>query len=305
MSTRAAYLLVMAVGLASAGAPPLSGQAATPAPRRISYGNDTTSFGELLVPPGRGPFPVAALIHGGCWRAARGSFADMRPIAQALAGRGIASWSIEYRRVGHPGGGWPGSYRDLSDAADFLRTLAATYPLDLSRVVLVGHSSGGYFAAWLAGRHHLPANSPLTGAPQISPVGLVVLDAFLDPRVIDSRGVDGRLYCGEPTLPGLFGGEASSVPDHVRQASPLTLLPFGIPQEYVVSSLRYPVTPLRPLAGGRTTFPVLDYPALARAAGDSVVVQIVQGADHFDFLKPTSPAWPATETAILRVLQRP
>jgi hypothetical protein len=27
----------------------------------------------------------------------------------------------------------------------------------------VGHSSGGYFAAWIAGRHHLPAGSPLVG----------------------------------------------------------------------------------------------------------------------------------------------
>jgi acetyl esterase/lipase len=229
----------------------------------------------------------------------------MRPMAQVLASRGIASWSVEYRRVGHPGGGWPGSYRDLADATDFLRTLAVSYPLDLKRVVLVGHSAGGYFAGWLAGRHHLPPESPLTGAREISPIGLVVLDAFLDYRVIDSRGVDGHLFCDEPTLPGLFGGDPSSTPDHVRQASPLALLPFGIPQEYVVSSLRYPVTPPRPLAGGRTTFAVLDYPALARAAGDSVDVQVVPEADHFDFLKPTSAAWPAVEAAIVRVLQRP
>jgi acetyl esterase/lipase len=298
-------LFAVAVELASMSLAPLSGQTGSDAPRRITYGNESTSFGELRVPSGQGPFPVAVLIHGGCFRAARGSFADMRPMAQVLASRGIASWSVENRRVGHPGGGWPGSYRDLADATDFLRTLAVSYPLDLKRVALVGHSAGGYFASWLAGRHHLPPESPLAGTREISPIGLVVLDAFLDYRVIDSRGVDGRLFCDEPTLPALFGGDPSSTPDHVRQASPLALLPFGILQEYVVSSLRYPVTPPRPLAGGRTTFAVLDYPALARAAGDSVDVQVVPEADHFDFLKPTSAAWPAVEAAIVRVLQRP
>lgn len=298
-------LFIVAVELASVSPAPLSGQIRTDSARRIPYRNEPTSFGELRLPSGQGPFPVAVLVHGGCFLANRGSFADMRPIAEVLASRGIASWSVEYRAVGDPGGGWPGSYRDVADATDFLRTLAASYPLDLSRVILVGHSAGGYFVSWLAGRHHLPTDSPLTGTPAISAIGLVVLDAFLDYRVFDSRGVDGRLFCGEPILPALFGGDPRSRPDHVRQASPLALLPFGIPQEYVVSSLRYPVTPLRPLAGGRTTLAILDYPALARAAGDSIAVQVVPDADHFDFLKPTSAAWPAVEAAIVRVLRRP
>jgi hypothetical protein len=79
------------------------------------------------------------------------------------------------------------------------------------------------------------------------------------------------------------------------------LLPFGVPQAYVVSSLRYPVTPARPLAGGRTTLAVLDYPALANAAGDSVSVQIVPNADHFDFLKPGTNASGAVEPAIVKI----
>ncbi len=68
-----------------------------------------------------------------------------------------------------------------------------------------------------------------------------------------------------------------------------------------MSSLRYPVIPPRPLAGGRTTLAVLDYPALAKAAGDTVAVQVVDGADHFDFLKPGTNAWTAVEAAIVRM----
>ena len=48
---------------------------------------------------------------------------------------------------------------------------------------------------------------------------------------------------------------------------------------------------------------VLDYPVLAREAGDSVTVHIVPDADHFDFLKPASKAWPEVEAAIIRVLR--
>ena len=102
------------------------------------------------------------------------------------------------------------------------------------------------------------------------------------------------MFCDEPVLPRLIGGDPDSVPDQLRHASPLALLPFGVPQEYVVSSLRYPVTPARPLAAGRTTLAVLDYPMLAKEAGDSVTVQIVPDADHFDFLKPSTKAWPAS-----------
>jgi acetyl esterase/lipase len=292
--------------LVLAGSVLLQGQSGQVEPQRIAYGAESTSFGELRLPSGAGPFPVAVLIHGGCWLASRGGVdGGMQSVAVALANRGIATWNIEYRRVGHPGGGWPGSYHDLSTATDFVRTLAKSHPLDLSRVALVGHSSGGYFAGWIAGRRNLPSGSPLTSADPISLIGVVVLDAFLDYRVIDSRGVDGRLYCDEPISSRLFGGDPDTVPDHVRQASPLALLPYGVPQEYVVSSRRYPVKPARPLADGRTTLEVLDYPALARAAGDRITVHVVRDAEHSSFVNAKSPTWPAVEAAIVRVLSGP
>lgn len=272
-----------------------------PAPTRIAYGPEPTSFGELLVPPGQGPFPVVMLLHGGCWLAKGGSAESMRPMAAMLATHGIASWNVEYRRVGHSGGGWPGTYTDLSTATDYLADLAPTHPIDLRRVILAGHSSGGYFAAWIAGRHRLPAGSPLTGSVRVKPAGMVLLDAFIDPGVIDSKGVNGDWYCGEEILPRLIGGDQSTAADRLKQASPLAGIPFGIPQEYVVSSRRYPVTPQRPLADGRTTFAVADYPALARAAGDSVDISLVPDADHFDFTKPGTRAWSALEAAFVHI----
>jgi len=37
-----------------------------PADRRIQYGKDPMQFGELRLPKGKGPHPVAVVIHGGC-----------------------------------------------------------------------------------------------------------------------------------------------------------------------------------------------------------------------------------------------
>lgn len=291
MSAQRVILLFTAVCLA----------ATAQSPERVQYGTAKTSFGELTVPRGAGPFPVVMLLHGGCWAANLSGVEQMRPMAAMLAGHGVAVWNVEYRRVGHEGGGWPGSFHDVSDAFDYVRELARTRPLDVNKVIAAGHSSGGYFAAWIAGRQNLPKGNPLVGPSPLKPSGLVLLDAFLDPLVVGSRGVDGELFCAEGVMQGLIGGKPESVPGQLRQASPLELLPFGIPQAYIVSSLRYPVTPARPLAGGRTTYPVPDYPAMAREKGDQVTVELVPDADHMDFVKPSTRAWAALEAALVKM----
>ena len=282
----------------------VSALAQTQARKTIRYGSQPTSFGELQVPDGTGPYAVAVLIHGGCWRSDRGSTVSFRALADALEDAGIASWNIEYRRVGHDGGGWPGTFRDLADAVDMLPKLAHEHPLDLDRIFLVGHSSGGHFAAWLATRKVLPVTSEIRGEPAIDIAGVVLADAYIDPLVIDSTGVNGSLYCDDPLLERLIGGSPDDHADRLREFSPMAWLPWGLPQEYIVSSRRYPVTPHRPLADGRTTMKMLDYPALARAAGDDINVEIVDDADHFDFVKGGTAAWEAVRRAVIRSVER-
>jgi acetyl esterase/lipase len=261
-------------------------------PTTIKYGAEPTSFGELLLPDSKaGPFPVAVLIHGGCWRSDLGSTASFRAMANALAADGIATWNIEFRRVGHDGGGWPGTFLDLGKAVDLLPKLSREHPLDLNRIVLVGHSSGGHFAAWLASRKRLPKASAIRGEPAVMLRGVVLADAFIDPLVIDSKGVNGKLYCDDPVLERLVGGKPEARPEQLREISPIAWLPWGVRQEYVVSSRRYPVTPPRPLADGRTTMAMPDYPALARAAGDAINIEIVADADHGDFTKADTAAF--------------
>ncbi len=269
---------------------------------RISYGSESTSFGELTVPEGDGPFPVVAFVHGGCWSSDLGSTLGYRAMAAELAQAGIAGWNLEYRRVGHEGGGWPGTFLDLGNGINFLATLAQDYPLSVERLVIVGHSSGGHFAAWLATRPQLPSSSEIYTEAVVHPMGVVITDAFINPRVIDSTGVSGQIYCGEPVLERLMGGTPESHPEHLRQISPLEWLPWGIPQEYVVSTRRYPVSLPRPLADGRTTMTIPDYPALAVAAGDPIHVQVIHDAAHLRFYQPEEESYAATVLAIKRLL---
>lgn len=271
-------------------------------PIRIAYGDTPTSYGELSVPDGPGPFPVVMMLHGGCWLASRGAMEDYRPMARALLGDGIAAWNVEYSRVGHDHGGWPGTFRELGDALDYVAVLARVHPIDLARVVVLGHSSGGHFGAWLAARPKLPAESGIKGAPKVALAGAVINDGFIDPRVIDSKGLDGELYCGEPIIERLIGGNPAERTDRMREISPLEWLPWGIPQAYVVSSGRYPVTPYRALAQGRTTIEMPDYPALARVAGDPIEVEIVEDADHFDFIyEPGTEGFAAVRRAVVKL----
>src|SRR6187402_1187813 len=74
---------------------------------RFGYGKSPSQSAELRMPSGSGPFPVLVLVHGGCWQSAYG-FDYMTRLAAWFAQRGVATWTIEYRRLDETGGGWPG-----------------------------------------------------------------------------------------------------------------------------------------------------------------------------------------------------
>src|SRR5690606_25696830 len=194
-----------------------------PADQRIWYGDHELQFGDLWLPQdGDRPYPVVILIHGGCWR----SHLDLdyiAPVAAALADADVAVWSLEYRRVGQSGGGWPGTLEDVARGADYLRTLAGDYPLDLERVVTAGHSAGGHLALWLATRPVQPTESPLFVLSPLKVKGAVSLAGVTDLR----QSVDPATeVCGGSALQ-LLGGPPDEVPDRYDALSPIERLPFG------------------------------------------------------------------------------
>lgn len=262
-----------------------------PADARASYGEGPEQFGELRLPAGRGPHPVVVLIHGGCFKAAYATLRDMAPMADALKADGVATWNIEYRRLGSPGGGWPGSYQDVGRAIDHLRVLAPRHGLDLRNVVVVGHSAGGHFATWAATRRKLPADSDVATPDPLPLAGVVDLAGPFDMR----ENIDNyQAQCGDPVIHQMLGGAPDQQPERYRQASAGAQLPLKVPQVLIWDEHETYVP--RPLAEA--------YVARAKAAGDDVRLLIVDGAGHFEIASPSPPAWPILHAEIRRLLKR-
>ena len=235
----------------------------------IRYGDHPDQFGDLYLPAQVHPAPVVMMIHGGCWQAAY----PLTPLGEccaALRARGYAVWNLEYRRLGN-GGGWPSTFLAVAAGADHLRVLAEHYPLDLNRVVVVGHSAGGHLALWLATRPKLPPTSPLY-IPHPLPVhGVVALAAVADLR----RGVTATA-CGTACLE-LIDNEES----RCAEASPHARLPLDIPHYHLVGG-DDPIVPASYVAA---------FVDAARQAGDLAHLTIVPKCGHFELTTPHSQAW--------------
>lgn len=89
------------------------------------------------------------MIHGGFWRVRYG-LNHAADFCNALAATGFAVANLEYRRVGEPGGGWPGTFEDVKRGVAFARERAGEYAGDAARTVVLGHSAGGHLALWVA-----------------------------------------------------------------------------------------------------------------------------------------------------------
>jgi acetyl esterase/lipase len=257
--------------------------------RRVAYGGDSSQFGELRVPLGPGPHPVVVLIHGGCFKAAYATLHDLAPMGDALKAVGIATWNIEYRRVGQSGGGWPGTYLDVGSAVDHLRTLSSQHALDLGRVVVVGHSAGGHLAMWAAARARVPAGSAIQSADLLPVRGVLDLAGPVD---LTANIAGYERLCRDTVITTLIGGTPAAVPERYAHASPMTLLPLGVPQVL--------------LMGEHEDFVPRTYAeAYARAAaraGDQIRLIIIPRVGHFEIASPRATTWPRVESVIRLLL---
>ncbi|WP_298818819.1 alpha/beta hydrolase family protein [Chloroflexus sp.] len=250
-------------------------QPAIPSDARISYGDHPDQFGDLYLPDTSRPAPVVVLIHGGCWQAVY----DLTPLGEccaALRAAGYAVWSLEYRRLGN-GGGWPQTFHDVAAGLDYLRALAAQYPLDLTRVIALGHSAGGQLALWLAARSKLPDTSALYHAHPLPLCGVVALAAVTDLDLGVTATACG-VACAE-----LVGHHSH----RYREVSPRALLPLGVPHYHLVGSDDQIV----PAAY------VESFVTAARSTGDPAHLSILPDCGHFELTTPHSAAWHAVERA--------
>jgi acetyl esterase/lipase len=239
---------------------------------RLAYGTDPLQFGELQLPSGQGPYPSAIVIHGGFWRA-KYDLEYVRPVCDAFAKKGIASWNVEYRRIGNPGGGFPGTLDDVAAAADYFASITKQFNLDAARVITIGHSAGGHLALWLAGQKRI-----FSGA--ISLAGVVDL----------RRGWE--LQLSNNIVGEFLGGSPDEVPDRYAFASPIERLPIGITQRLFHGTADASV----PLEISER------YVEAARLRGDDAELIALPDAGHFAPVDPRTQEFAQVLSAAMNLL---
>lgn len=214
--------------------------------------------GVAYVAAGAGPRPVVVLCHG-----LPGNEKNL-DLAQALRRAGWTVITFNYR------GSWgsPGSYRfahDLEDVDAVLAYLrepanAAALGLDTRRMVLIGHSLGGWATALTAAH-----DKGLIGAALISPGNIGLLGSLPRAAAIKAFGDNGMEALAD-TSPATMADEAiahAEAFDFVKAAPRLGATPL-----LVLTSDDGLAAPADALARG------------AKAAGNAHVTSVHVATDH-------------------------
>jgi acetyl esterase/lipase len=161
-----------------------------------------------------GPWPVVVVEPGG----PRPPGADqyLGDFAGLVASQGAVVFVADYREGPRWGGGDPGTYQDIGCAIKFARENAAQYGGDPSRVTLVAHSLGPFFASIVALSPNAFEPPPGTclaanGSPQP--------DAF-----VGIAGVYSTQDVSAQYLDGFFGGTQSAAPEAWNAGDPYAVV---------------------------------------------------------------------------------
>ena len=239
-----------------------------PAPdRTTAYGIDPAQVYDVRLPTTDPTGTSVVVVHGGFWRAGWDR-EHAAPQAQAFAEVGHHVAVVEYRRTGMPGGGWPGTFADVSAAVDAVRA-DPTLP---DRCVLVGHSAGGHLVALAAAR---PEASGLAGVVALA--GCVDLALTRDEHLGNGAAA---------AFMGAADDAAWTQADPARNPPVVpVVLVHGDADDTVPLSVSESY-----LSATRSTAP-----------GAAVDLQRVTGAGHMEVIEPGSPAFRVVLEAVARL----
>lgn len=263
----------------------------------LTWGEDSSrQIGHLLLPEARvwgdgseSPrYPVVVFFHGGGWQDSSG-WAYVLGAAQDLARYGVAVWLPGYRGTPSPGG-WPETLLDAVRGFDFVAQLGdhAPFTPDLERVHLLGHSSGGQLAAWLAGLSERDESDGGFGPPRVKPVSATSLAGVLDlVRAVEQDQ--------DEFVVDLLGGPPSAEPERYRRVSPIEQLPVGLPINVVHgrSDATVPLETVEP------------YVEKLRATGNRGRVELLDDTEHNDLIETSHWSWGVSREVCLEAVGPP
>jgi acetyl esterase/lipase len=225
-------------------------------------GQALTRKSEARVHEERSPAVIA--IHGGYWRA-KYDLSYLGHFCAALACAGLLTINVEYRRVGDPGGGWPGTFDDIRRAFDHIMQRAEELRINVDDVTVAGHSAGAQLALCLAACERTRIRKV------VSLGGVIDLQRAWD------------LHLSNDAVAEFLGGTPEQVPERYAAASPMGNAIAPGAQSVVHGDKDEDV----PLELSR------NYVAAKRARNENVEYVEIAGADHFDLIDPRSKFWRA------------
>lgn len=246
-----------------------------PPDERVGYGADPNQFVEVRLPRGKGPHPVLINIHGGFWRA-RYDLTHAGHLCEAVRAQGVATFNVEYRRVGNDGGGWPGTFDDIRAAFRFVRQ-NSKFNLNVNRLVVMGHSAGGQLALCLA-------------AHETSLQRVISLAGVVDLKKAFA------LHLSNDAVVEFLGGKPDAVPEHYREADPMELSLTHARQWLVHGNEDDTVPP-------EFSRDYAKYKVSAKNAPSGKIEDVrlaeIPHAGHFDVIDPGSQAFKQVTAALL------
>lgn len=243
-------------------APGLPSASTPPPARTAAYGSDPAQVYDVRLPTRASTGTTVVIVHGGFWRQ-QFDRAHAAPQAQAFADAGHHVAVVEYRRVGMPGGGWPGTFDDVTAAIEAIRE-DTQLP---SRCVLVGHSAGGHLVA-------LAASKPWAHGIR----GVVSLAGCVDLV----KGVE--LGMGGTAVADFLGAAPVTDPSAPLAAADPAMTTPAVPVVLVHGDLDETV----PIEVSRSYLAKVESATTPHA---DVELHAIRGADHFALIDPGAPVF--------------
>jgi len=147
--------------------------------------------GMLHVPPGRGRFPVALLLHGFTGTKVE-SHRMFVKLSRTLAQKGIASLRFDFRGSGDSAG----NFEDLTirtevaDAIEAIKFLGRHKRINSRQLAIVGFSMGGAVASYVVARERHRVKGLVLWAPVAEGTG--ILDNLSTPEAVVSLAQTGQ-----------------------------------------------------------------------------------------------------------------
>jgi acetyl esterase/lipase len=228
---------------------------------KLAYGDDANQYGLLWHSRDFNRHgTLVVLIHGGCWLSAY-DIQHTLPMATAISQAGFPVWSLEYRRTGDTGGGWPSTYEDIQAGIQYIPQLSSQN-INPKRIIIAGHSAGGHLALLVA----RDVKKLLGDDIDTHFIGLA---AITDIKTY-ARGENGCQKAGVQFM----AGSPAEVPEDYAAANPVE---HDIKAS--ITLMHGEVDPIVPLAQ-TTGFNSLQLERIK-----------IPGAGHFDWVHPGTPAF--------------